>query len=131
MEPRGSIPHSQGLSNNPYTEPNQLNSSYRYPISLRYILIFSSHLCLGLPKSLFTVCLPVKILKALLPSSTGYMACPSQASTFNHPDYIRWTVQTMKYSTVKSSPLTVLIPLGPKYSPQDPVSKNPYPAILP
>ena len=26
MEPGGSIPHSQGLSNNPYTEPNQPNS---------------------------------------------------------------------------------------------------------
>ena len=28
MEPGGSIPHSQGLSNNPYPEPNQPNSSY-------------------------------------------------------------------------------------------------------
>ena len=27
MEPRGSMPHSQGLSNNPYPEPNQPNSS--------------------------------------------------------------------------------------------------------
>ena len=35
------------------------------PISLRCILVVSSHLCLGLPKSLF----PVKILKALLLSS--------------------------------------------------------------
>ena len=39
------------------------------PISLRFILILSSHLCLGLPKSLFPVGVPVKILKALLPSS--------------------------------------------------------------
>ena len=28
MEPEGSTPHSQGLSNNPYPEPNQPNSSY-------------------------------------------------------------------------------------------------------
>ena len=28
MEPGGSMPHSHGLSNNPYPEPNQPNSSY-------------------------------------------------------------------------------------------------------
>ena len=28
MEPRGAIPHLQRLSNNPYREPNQSNSSY-------------------------------------------------------------------------------------------------------
>ena len=39
------------------------------PISLRSILILSSHLHLGLPKGLFSVGFPVKILKALLPSS--------------------------------------------------------------
>ena len=38
-------------------------------ISARFILILSSHLHLGLPKGLFPVDLPVKILKALLPSS--------------------------------------------------------------
>ena len=52
MEPRGSMPHSQGLSNNSYPEPNQPTSPH-----------------LGLPKGLFPVGLPVKILKALLPSS--------------------------------------------------------------
>ena len=25
------------------------------------------------------------------------MTCPSQSSRFNHPDYIRWTLQTMKF----------------------------------
>ena len=38
------------------------------PISLRSILILSSHLRLGLPNSFFPVGLPAKILKALLPS---------------------------------------------------------------
>ena len=32
MEPGGSMPHSQGPSNNPYREPNQPNSTYRYRI---------------------------------------------------------------------------------------------------
>ena len=50
-----------------YPEPNQHNSPHWY-IS-RSILIFSSHLHLGLPKGLFPVGIPVKIVKALLPSS--------------------------------------------------------------
>ena len=28
VESEGSMPHSQGLCNNPYTEPNQPNSAY-------------------------------------------------------------------------------------------------------
>ena len=64
MEPGGSMPHSQGLFNNPYLEPNQ-----PIPISLRSILIWSSYLRLGLPRGFFPVGVPVKILKALLSSS--------------------------------------------------------------
>ena len=30
MEPEGLMPHSQGLSNNPYSEPNQPNYSYTH-----------------------------------------------------------------------------------------------------
>ena len=67
MEPVGSIPHSQGLSNNSYPEPNQPNSPHW--CSSRSILILSSHLRLGLPKDLFPVDFPVKIVKALLSSS--------------------------------------------------------------
>ena len=52
MEPGDSMPHSEGLSNNPYPEPNQSNL---LPIYLRSILILSSHLRLGLPKSLLPV----------------------------------------------------------------------------
>ena len=34
---------------------------------------------------------PVKILKALIPSSImATMTCPSQYSRLNHPNYIRW-----------------------------------------
>ena len=39
------------------------------PISLRFILMFSSHPRLGIPKGTFPVGLSVKILKALQPSS--------------------------------------------------------------
>ena len=73
MEPGGSMLHSQGLANYPYHEPNQ-------PISLKCILILSFHLRLGLPKGLF----PVKILKALLPSSILATWPAHLSSGFNH-----------------------------------------------
>ena len=44
---------------------------------------------------------------------------------FNHPVCIRWTVQTVKFLIVEPSPLPILTPLQPKYSPQDPVFKYP------
>ena len=69
MEPGGSMSHSQGLSNNPYPEQNQQKFHVLIPISLRYILIFSSHLRLGLPKRLFPVGATVTFLKGPLSSS--------------------------------------------------------------
>ena len=65
MEPGGSMPLIQGLSNNPHPEPNQPNSPHLY-LSLQG-LILSSHQ--RHHKGLFPVGLPIKILKALLPSS--------------------------------------------------------------
>ena len=59
------MPHSQGLSNNSYPVPNN-------PIPRIDTYLFKVHtniVRLGLPKGLFPVGLPVKILKALLPSS--------------------------------------------------------------
>ena len=53
-------------------------------ISLRYILIFSSHLCLGVPECPLPIGLPAKILKALLPSSI-LATCPAH---FNFVDFV-------------------------------------------
>ena len=42
MEPGDSMPHSQGLSNNPYSETNQSSFSYGLTINLaktKYLLI--------------------------------------------------------------------------------------------
>ena len=61
--------HWQGLSNNPYSENNQPNSSYY----LKILLGLSYYLCL----SHFPVYLSVNILKAPLPSYSGHMPCPS------------------------------------------------------
>ena len=61
MEPEGSMPHSQGLSNNSYPESNQPQFLVLIHISLRSVQILPFHLCLGLPKGLFPVGVPVKI----------------------------------------------------------------------
>ena len=61
MEPGGSMPRSEGLSNKPYPGPNQ--------IPIRSIRISSYHRRLDTIKGPFPEGLPVNILKALLPSS--------------------------------------------------------------
>jgi hypothetical protein len=48
MEPEGSLPRSQVPSNGPYPGPDPSN-----PISLRSILLLSTHLRIGLPSGLF------------------------------------------------------------------------------
>ena len=58
------------------------------PISLRSILILSSNLGLALPKGLFPVGVPVKILKALLNSSI-LATCPAH---LNFLDLITLTI---------------------------------------
>ena len=52
------------------------------PISVRSIQILSSHLRLGFPKVLFPADVPVKILKALLPSSI-LAACLAQLNALD------------------------------------------------
>jgi hypothetical protein len=67
IKPVGSMPHSQGLSNNPYPKSKQPILVVIF-ISLRSILILYSHLRLSLLKGLIPIGLPVKILITLLPS---------------------------------------------------------------
>jgi len=84
--------HSQGLSNKPYLDRIKQFPTM-IPIFSRSILILSSHLRQGLPKGLFPVDLPVKILKALLPS---YIldTCPAH---LNLLDLITLTVLSERY----------------------------------
>jgi hypothetical protein len=52
MEPKSSSPYSQQPMACPYSEPiNPVNAPL--PISLKFVLLLSFHLCLGLPSSLF------------------------------------------------------------------------------
>jgi hypothetical protein len=52
MEPEGSVPNSQELSTCPYPKQDQ-SSPHNATPSLRFILILSTHICLGLPSGLF------------------------------------------------------------------------------
>ena len=68
MEAGVSMLGSTRLSNNPYPDPNQPNSSrlqYFFKIDSNIVL----HLRIGLPKGLFPVGLPDTILKKVLASS--------------------------------------------------------------
>jgi len=59
-------------------------------------------------------------------SHTCYTPWPSHSSCFDHPNSISWGVQIIKLLTIQFSPLPYyLIPLRPKYSPQNPILKHP------
>jgi hypothetical protein len=62
QEPEGSSPHSQQPATGPCPEPVESNPHSPKPVSLRSILIPSSHLCLGLPSGLFPSGFPTKTL---------------------------------------------------------------------
>jgi hypothetical protein len=78
------------------------------------ILILSFHLYQGLPGGFFPVGLPVKILKALQPSSI-LASCPIHRNLLDLITITinRWTVQTIKFLITKTFSLPILMYLGP------------------
>jgi hypothetical protein len=80
MEPEGSLPCSQEPSTGPYPDRDQ-SSPYHPIISLRTILILSSHLRLRLPNDLFPSGLPIKILHAFLCAPFVLRALPTASSS--------------------------------------------------
>ena len=98
MEPRGSVPYSQEFSSNPYSEPNQTNSSY----------FFKIHSNIFLPsrpsgRSLFCRVYLIKLWK------NSYFF--SILATW--PDSVRSMMQGMKFLIVEPSPLSILSLLIP------------------
>ena len=64
--------------------------------------------------------------------NTCYVPRPSHFSPYNHPNNIVWGVQIIKLLFMKLSSLPCyLVPLRPKYSPQQPILKHPQPTFLP
>jgi len=61
-----------------------------HPISLKFVLILSSHIRLNLPSTVFPSDLPIKILNASLISLTYATCLPSHDPRFNHLHTICW-----------------------------------------
>ena len=80
MEPEGSLSHSQVPVTCPYPEPARSSPCPSTSRFLKYILILSSHLCLGLPSGLFPSLFPTKSLYAPLISPIRG-TCPAPLCT--------------------------------------------------
>jgi hypothetical protein len=83
------------------------------PTSWKYILIYFSHLRLGLLSGLFPSGLPTKTLYNLFPSHACYMPHPSHSSRFDHLNGIWWGVQIIKPHIMQFSSLPCYLVLPP------------------
>ena len=90
--------HSQKLSNNSYPELiNPIPHIYTYLFKIHSNIVF--HICVDLPRGLFPVGLPVKILKALL-SSPIMVTCPAYLYLL---DFITLTILSERYKLLSFS----------------------------
>jgi hypothetical protein len=76
---------------------SQINSVHTIPIlSLRYILILSIHLCLGLSSGPFSCGVTTNILYTSLFPHSCYVPCRTHAPWFDHSNYTWRKFQVMK-----------------------------------
>jgi hypothetical protein len=90
MEPKGSVPCSQGPSTGPCPQPDQSSPYTPIPVSLRSILIVSIYLCLCLPSGLFPC--------------GCYMPCSSHSPRHDHSNHTWQRVRVMKFLIMQLSP---------------------------
>jgi hypothetical protein len=82
-----------------------------HPVSLRFILMISSHLCLDFLHGLFHCGFLTIILYAFLTSSVCYMPCPFHHLWLDHPNNTWWGIQVNEASHYAA--FSSLLPLPP------------------
>jgi hypothetical protein len=83
MEPKGSLPCSHKPTTGPYLDSTEYQFAPSIPISLRYILMLSSHLRLGLPSGLLPSVFQPKPCQHF--HHACHMSRPPHPPSFNHP----------------------------------------------
>ena len=131
MEPAGSLLHQQEPTTCPYSEPDQSSPWTPTPIptSWKSILILFSHLCLRLPSGLFPLGFPIKTLYSPLISPIC-ATCPTHLILL---DLMTRIIFSDEYKSLSASVYSLLhlVPLRPKYPPQDSILQHPQPTFLP
>jgi hypothetical protein len=133
MVPEGSLQHSQAPTTCPYRKSQQSSPCIPIPhhTSWRYILILSSHLCLGVPSSLS--------LRSPHPKPCMQLSClqyvphapPISFFLFDHPNNVLWGLEIIKLLVMQSSWLhCYLVPLRPKCLPQYRTLEHPQPMFF-
>jgi len=113
----------------PHPEPDQSSQcppSHILKMHLNIILPFVSFKW-SFPSGLPTKTLYTPHLSPIHAPCQAHLVLPQ----FNHPINIWWGLQILKLSIYLSPLPCYLVPLRPKYSPQHPILKHPWPMFIP
>jgi hypothetical protein len=116
MESKGSLLCSQEPATDHYSELDTSNSHLTILFPLKYIIILSFHLCLGLPSGHFPSGFPTKIEYEFL-ISTMHATCPAHLILLNLITPIISSESHKLWSSSSSPSSHHFFPLSSKYSP--------------